>query len=801
MNKLQINKYPPAMKGMPEDRAYNGEVRAFREQPDGKVLVAGSFTDYDQKTRSYLVRLNTDGSTDNGFCLNIDGKINSSVYTVATQSDGKILVGGLFTSYGGAAGRDRLIRLNSDGTLDTTFCTNAVDSTKFSATVWAIDIQSDGKILVTGDFTSYAGTSNRNRLVRLNSDGTLDTTFCTNASDSNKFTSAAYTVKVQSDGKILVGGLFTSYSAVAGRSRLIRLNSDGTLDTTFCTNAVDSTKFSNTVWDIDIQSDGKILVCGVFTAYAGTTGRDRLIRLNSDGTLDTAFCINAVDSTKFSATVWAIDIQSDGKILVGGDYVNYAGTTNRNRLVRLNSDGTLDTTFCTNAVDGSKFSGVVYSALQLSNGNLLFGGNFFYTILTGASVGYLVSFTSALAFSPITLYSSRYSSGFSSGIVSTIAHQPDGKFLFGGTFSSYANTVLTNAGRLVRVNTNGSPDTSFCNNASAGVSAQFSATVEAVALQSDGKIVVGGAFINYQATDRNRLVRLNSDGTLDTAFCTNASDGAKVGTTGPVAITIQSDGKILVGGSFFNYAGTTGRSHLLRLNSDGTLDTTFCTNAVDGSKFSGVVNAITIQSDGKILVGGNFTVYAGTTGRHRLIRLNSDGTLDTAFCVEASDGGKISANGVRDIFVQSDGKILVCGVFTAYAGTTGRDRLIRLNSDGTLDTTFCTNAVDGSKFSTILYSVLEQEGGKILVGGDYVNYAGTTNRNRLVRLNSDGTLDTTFCQVVTDGAKFSSGVRRILRTNEGRAILGGQFLKYMSPVTRPKLQNMVTMLKRDGYAT
>ena len=220
-------------------------------------------------------------------------------------------MGGAFTNYGGTSGRSYLIRLNSDGTLDTTFCSNAVDSSKFNGNVAVFSVQSDGKILVGGSFFSYGGTLGRKFLIRLNSDGTLDTTFCSNAVDSSKFGNSVNAITVQSDGKILVGGVFTSYGGTSGRSYLIRLNSDGTLDTTFCTNAVDSSKFNSTIFSLSVTPSGKIIIGGVFTNYASVSGRNYLVYLNSDGTF------YSYPSTAITGTVNSLLFYSN-KLLVGG---------------------------------------------------------------------------------------------------------------------------------------------------------------------------------------------------------------------------------------------------------------------------------------------------------------------------------------------------------------------------------------------------------------------------------------------------------------------------------------------------
>jgi uncharacterized delta-60 repeat protein len=395
-----------------------------------------------------------------------------------------------------------------------------------------------------------------------------------------KFNSLIQAITTQTDGKILIGGFFTFYAGQTGKSRLIRLNKDGTEDFSFSTNAVVSgttEKFNDEIRSIAVQQDGKILVGGNFTNYAGQTGKSRLIRLNSDGTEDSAFteiAIRTGTTAKFGSRVNTITLQSDGKILIGGDFTNYAGQTGKSRLIRLNSDGTEDTTFSENAI--------------------------------------------------VT-----------------------------GTTAKFNNTVIT--------------------------------TSE----QSDGKILVGGNFTNYAGqTGKTRLIRLNSDGTEDTVFTENAVRTGTVGKLNNIVqtITTQIDGKILIGGNFTNYASQTGKSHLIRLNPNGIEDSVFSANAIVSgttAKFNIAVQTVKQQADGKILIGGTFTNYAGQTGKSRLIRLNLDGTEDFKFSENAIVAGTTAKflDSVLSIAVQSDSKILIGGTFTNYAGQTGKSRLIRLNSD------------------------------------------------------------------------------------------------------------------------
>jgi uncharacterized delta-60 repeat protein len=222
-------------------------VNTIAVQSDGKILVGGAFTKYKAgaaNSSNRIARLNTDGSLDTTLALGAAGTSNgfdNTVNTIAVQSDGKILVGGAFTKYkaGAANSSRRIARLDSNGDLDTTLALGAAGTSNgFNATVNTIAVQSDGKILVGGGFQSYKGgaaNSSRN-IARLVSNGDLDTTFALGAAGSNNgFNATVNTIAVQSDGKILAGGAFTSYKDGAANSsrNIARLDSDGTFDTSF----------------------------------------------------------------------------------------------------------------------------------------------------------------------------------------------------------------------------------------------------------------------------------------------------------------------------------------------------------------------------------------------------------------------------------------------------------------------------------------------------------------------------------------------------------------------------------------
>jgi uncharacterized delta-60 repeat protein len=332
------------------------------------------------------------------------------------------------------------------------------------------------------------------------------------------------------------------------------------------------------------------------------------------------------------------------------------------------------------------------------------------------------------------------------------------KILVGGGFSSYNGTAQN---YITRLNSNGSRDTGFT------IGTGFEYIVFAVAVQSDGKIVVGGYFYSYNGDDQKRITRLNSDGSRDTSFTIGTGFDYIV-----FAVAVQSDGKIVVGGFFYSYNGTD-QYGITRLNSDGTRDTSFTV----GTGFDNGVNTFAIQPDGKIVVGGNFTSYNGNDQNY-ITRLNSDGSRDTSFTV-----GTGFDSGVNAFAIQPDGKIVVGGYFTSYNGTS-QNYITRLNSDGTRDTSFTI----GTGFNSGVDAFAIQSDGKILVGGFFTSYNGTS-QNRITRLNSDGTRDTSF----TVGTGFDSGVNAFVIQPDGKIVVGGRFTSYNGTA-----QNRITRLNSDG---
>jgi uncharacterized delta-60 repeat protein len=691
----------------------NGVVLTSSIQSDGKIIIGGWFTTYNGIARNRIARLNADGTLDGAF--NPGTGASSPVNTISIQSDGKIIIGGNFSSYNGTA-RNRIARLNTDGTLDNTFNS----SNGANNVVRTISIQSDGKIIIGGGFTSYNGTT-RNRIARLNNNGTLDSTFNPGTAANN----SVQTTSIQSDGKVIIGGDFTTFNGI-GINRIARLNINGTLDSTFNPGSGTNVVVETTA----IQWDGKIIIGGSFTTYDGTV-RNRIARLNADGMLDSTF--NPINGA--NNVVRTISMQ-EGAIIIGGDFTSYNGIV-RNRIARLNTNGTLDNTF--NIGTGANFN-LLTTSIQ-SDGKIIIGGSF--TTYNNNVRNYIARLNANG-----TLDDNFYAGTGSNNSVRTTSMQSDGKTIIGGSFTSYNGAARS---CIARLNIDGTLDGNF--NPGTGASS-FQASVETTAIQNNGKIIIGGIFASYNGTPRNNIARLNTEGTLDGTFNPGTGVNGDVRTT-----SIQSDGKIIIGGGFTSYDGTA-RNNIARLNANGTLDGTFNTGAGANS----VVFTTSIQSDGKIIIGGEFYSYNGTAV-NRIARLNADGTLDGNF-----NPGTGANNLVFTTSIQSDGKILIGGSFTSYNGIT-RNGIVRLNTDGTIDVSFNPGSGVGSQDSVSTISL--QSDGKIIIGGFFTDYNGTP-RNRIARLNTNGTLDGTF----NPGTGANSSVLTTSIQSDGKIIIGGWFTSY-----------------------
>ena len=302
------------------------------------------------------------------------------------------------------------------------------------------------------------------------------------------------------------------------------------------------------------------------------------------------------------------------------------------------------------------------------------------------------------------------------GFVRDVVEQSDGKLVIVGNFE-YING--TSAGRIARLNSNGSLDASF-NFEGVG----FDDNAFVLKLLSDGSFLVGGQFIAYNGTTVSRLVKLNSDGSLNTSFSENVALNSDI-----FAIHVLSSGGIYVGGNFTN--------KLIKLTSNGTTDETFDV----GTGFNDMVTSIKVDSNSKVVVGGWFNAaYNGSPCNRGIVRLNADASLDSSFETEG-DGLNFNASVVQCLAIQSDGKIVVGGWFSQYDGNR-QGHIIRLNTDGTKDSTFVTSygfGDDGPDNGQRVEDILLNNNKIICVGGLY-NYGGKALYG-FAKLSTTGSLD------------------------------------------------------------
>jgi uncharacterized delta-60 repeat protein/gliding motility-associated-like protein len=345
-------------------------------------------------------------------------------------------------------------------------------------------------------------------------------------------------------------------------------------------------------------------------------------------------------------------------------------------------------------------------------------------------------------------YLNRDRSEFSA-YVDMVVIQPDDKVIAAGRFQNISGT---NYGRIVRFNTDGTIDATF-NNTGAG----FNGLVSTVELQPDGKILAAGGFTTYNGSASNRIARLNADGTLDATF--NAGTGTN---SSPNDIILQPDGKILVSGSFTTYNGTA-VSTVIRLNADGSLDGSFVAPSVSS------VGTLEIQADGKVLIGGGFTTVDGLA-THSIARLNTNGTLDNSF-----SAGTAFDSDVLDIFIDSNGKILVGGWFWTENGG-ARNFLARLRPDGSLDNFF--NGGIGS--NTAIFDI-KQKGSDQIYAAGYVDYWNGALHNGMALVNNQCALtpqgiDNTSCtgNITISACGGINGQYRWYTQSSGGTALAGE---------------------------
>jgi len=659
----------------------NGAVYSIAIQPDGKILLGGGFNyyDYDGNYYYHIIRINSDGSPD--YTFPVGGGFNNDVYDIQLQSDGKILVGGVFSQYNGYDAYD-IIRLNSNGSIDSSFLIGD-NNVSFDNYVNTIKIQPDGKILVGGAF-NYYGNVSRNYITRLNSNGTLDTTFVV----GNGFNNEVYSIDLQSDGKIIVGGNFgdNGYYDNNPCNYIVRLNTDGSLNSTF------GFGVNNTVNKVLVQSDDKILVAGYiggFWPYYNsyyTISADELVRYNADTTIDWGFYHNEM----FGDGVYVLALNANNEIYVGGDF-----TTSYNSEFELNYFGRLN-----NYVPKYKYVYTVNVNNNLNSRTVSVGSNTLITLDNNYQVisAKSLSNPSEIIIGQITLNDSNY---YPYG-------EPD--YVLENLYDFWSDAYLDNYKRVNAVSLlDGETDT-FTVNKLYEVGDIFFIDESFVDLGDDFNFRVRSCFeitsirtsyssniykpvpyVPYETCEE--CVRANGvvyeynnwDTPSGGAFVSNQYLNPDLYPAVILPNTPTHSNFVFDSPSFFNandYQGLpeykslisftypedsippTTTALLQNVKGDGQLDYTF-NYGYDLGGFNDFVHVTKLQSDGKILVGGQFDSYNGINlpGGEGFVRLNTDGSIDESFAFNFNYWN----NYVYDIELLSDGGVLISGALN-YGG-------------------------------------------------------------------------------------------------------------------------------------
>ena len=740
-------------------------------QADGKVLLAGM--SYNPASGDYdfgLIRLNADGSLDATFdgdgraMIDVGGSYDQA-NSMTLQADGKVLVAG--QSYNPASGDYdfSLIRLNADGSLDATFdgdgkaIIDVGGSTDFAT---SMTLQADGKILLAGmSYNPASGDTDFSR-IRLNADGSLDTTF-----DGDGKTiipvgpsiDFATSITLQADGKILLAGYSTNPASGDTDYSLLRLNADGSLDTSFVNTALAGISAAFVENGAPVVLNGRASVFDADLAVQGNYGGASLTLTRSGGA-------NTQDLFSASGTLAALTeggILSVGGIAIGTVAINSGGMLTLNfdsNATQALVNGALQQIAYSNSSDSPPAS--VTIDWSFKDGNAGAQGLGGALTATGSTTVLITALNDAPVITSHAMLAGGEGRaliipvGTSDDVATSMTLQADGKILVAG-YSATNPATGDQDFSLIRLNTDGSLDATFDGDGKAIIDVGGSQDIAtSMTLQADGKILVAGYSVNFTIGNYDfSLLRLNADGSLDTTF---DGDGRAIIDVGgsynfATSMTVQADGRILGAGTRYNAALSNSEFSLLRLNADGSLDTTF---DGDGQAIIPVVVAssdysfasMVLQADGKILGAGTSYDIIGNWD-FSLLRLNADGSLDATF-----DGvGKVlidvggSYDQATSMTLQADGKILVAGNSTNPSTGDQDFSLIRLNADGSLDATFDGDGkaiIDVGGSTDFATSVTLQADGKILLAGYSTNPASGDTDFSLIRLNADGSLDTTF---------------------------------------------------------
>ncbi len=842
-----------------------GTVLALAVQPDGRIIIGGEFCAVDGIPAPNLARLLANGAVDTTF--NVGQGPNGAVRAIALQPDGAIVIGGSFTQVDGVD-RGRIARLTAGGALDTLF-QNAVAGA--NSDVLGLALQYDGKVIVVGEFTRFNDVS-RNRITRLNQNGKTDTSINFGLGADKAITAAV----IQDDRRIILGGRFTSFDGMerlyltrvhggsisgsghfqfdspyyfadesqheaiisvlrrggmAGEVTIDYASAAGTATPNLdYTNIVGTLTFAEgefqrqisvpivndglgedpetvslslsnpSAGDLGVVPEATLIIVsddsgigfasGTFAVGEGVAGGQVQLTVNRSG------ATNEVSTVSYATVANGTATALEDFTPVSGILVFAPGEDSKTIIVPILDDGLIEPTetfsvVLTNATGSSSLqtattvvsivdndfspgtlmvasanysvaenggsvtvtvvrtngvTGVVTVQYQTQTGtattNDFVAKSGVVTFVEGQSVGtititilddavvegdeaFLVRLSNPTGGSSIvgptdvtvTIVDEEVGPGSldrtfdpgagPNGLVRALSAAADGSVLIGGSFTQVGSDLRNYVARLT---SSGSNDDTF------DPGDGPNGLVSTLEVSTNDSVTIGGGFTSVDGHAANRVSRLLAAGDLDGTFLNNAGFNGSIH-----ALALRPDGRAVVGGAF----GLPGRG-IIQLRSDGTVDTAFD----PGGGADGPVHAVGLFDDGRVAIGGAFTSVDGVP-RARLAVLRADGSLDTAVDPVAITNGTVYA-----VAVQPDGKVIAAGDFGTASGPV---RIARFNTDGSIDNTFAV----GTGANDIIFALKLDSTGRILIGGAFTTFNGST-RNRFARLNSNGSLDATL---------------------------------------------------------
>lgn len=717
----------------------DAKAAAILQQSDGKIIniINAGYGDVVVK------RLFENGLPDSSFGYSGSFLLRDGYHSFATAAalttEDKIII--TATTSDGYYRGFHIIRLDSEGNLDSSFNGNGRvmvyvrDSSINNSN--GLAIQRDGKIIVVGSSGKY-GTDTSFAIIRLNTDGSLDESFGQSGKvlvrPDTAYRNVANAVAIQQDNKIVITGASYRKNSFSGSSNndiaVLRLNSDGTLDSSFEGNGITFIASDNIASDegfrVAIQTDNKIVI----GATGGTYIDFLIVRLNKNGKLDNSFGDSGkklILKEEYSDFVKELKVLPTGKILIGGiSASDYDSKFSSIYMVQLNDDGSNDLNF---DQDGILFGGGINGALKdfvvTPDQKLLL----LCDTLTIASLKSDGSIDSSFNNDGKIQLPYFESNSYATDVVIT----PDGKIVVAGLDNLPAYQTSDYHFAVLKLNKDGSPDSSF-NSSGKVVLSQVDVITGGsgtkVAVQKDGKIVV--------VTSGYSVVRINKNGTIDSSFGKNGMVQVLDFTASSfpyqrcAGIAIQEDGKIIIAGNIVNPVQFGKLDYyVVRLNTDGSYDKSFSSDGkrsigIDGA-YTNAVSSIAISENNTVLVGG--ISYKKPTseyeGRFSSIKLKTDGSLDSSF---GKDGTflypDILGIGGGGFVLDHLGRILMHGRTQWDSLGNIHYYFIRLKSNAEFDSTFGINGVQEHvmHLSKYLMYILPQANGKILIGGFYNSY-------------------------------------------------------------------------------